>query len=336
MIISRTPFRISLFGGGTDYAPWIQRYGGAVLGLAINKYCYISLRHLPPFFEHNHRIVYSTVEMVKEVAEIRHPSVRGVFQEMGVDRGIELHHDGDLPARSGLGSSSSFTVGLLNGLHAMRGQMLSKRRLATQAIRIEQDVLKENVGCQDQIWAAYGGLNRIDFERDGTFGVLPMIISPGRRRELVSSMMLVFTGFSRIASEIAGEQIANIGAKEAQLTAMRRMVDVAESILLDEREPAFRLGDLLHEAWMLKRMLSSRIATPEIDAIYEAARAAGARGGKLMGAGGGGFMVLIVKPELKPRVREALRNLVHVKFDIDTQGSKIMIYEPDEDDEKVF
>jgi D-glycero-alpha-D-manno-heptose-7-phosphate kinase len=332
MIISRTPFRISLFGGGTDYAPWVARFGGAVLGLSIDKYCYISIRRLPPFFQYKHRIVYSTIESVTELSEIKHPAVRGVFQEFGVQTGLELHHDGDLPARSGLGSSSSFTVGLINALNAMRGRMISKRQLAAEAIRIEQQVLAENVGCQDQIWAAYGGLNRIDFRPDGTFGVLPMIISTERKRELVDSMMLVFSGLSRIASEIAKDQIDNIDKKEAQLTAMRKMVDMGEQILCNPREPIHRLGELLHEAWMLKRTLSSKIATTETDEIYETARAAGASGGKLMGAGGGGFMVLIVKPELKARVREALRNLVHVKFDIDTQGSKIMVYEPTDDD----
>ena len=336
MIISRTPFRISLFGGGTDYAPWVERFGGAVLGMAIDKYCYISLRRLPPFFEYKHRIVYSTVENVIEINDIKHPAVRGVFQEMGVAHGLELHHDGDLPARSGLGSSSSFTVGLISALNAMNGKMTSKRQLASEAIRIEQQVLKENVGCQDQIWAAYGGLNRIDFRRDGTFGVLPLVISPGRRRELLSSMLLVFTGFSRIASEIAKDQIDNLDKKEAQLTAMRRMVDMAESMLLNDREPAFRLGDLLHEAWMLKRTLSSKVTTPETDEIYEAARAAGARGGKLMGAGVGGFMVFIMKPQDRPKVREALRNLVQVKFDIDSQGSRILIYEPEEDADNGF
>jgi D-glycero-alpha-D-manno-heptose-7-phosphate kinase len=335
MIISRTPFRISLFGGGTDYAPWVARYGGAVLGMAIDKYCYISLRKLPPFFDYKHRIVYSTVESVKEIADIRHPAVRGVFQDFGVTTGLELHHDGDLPARSGLGSSSSFTVGLISALAAMQGRMVHKRQLASEAIRIEQQVLAENVGCQDQIWAAYGGLNRIDFKTDGSFGVLPMIIPPHRRRQLVDSMMLVFTGLSRIASEIAKDQIDNLDKKEAQLVAMRRMVDIGESILCDEREPIERLGDLLHEAWMLKRTLSSKVTTPETDAIYEAARAAGASGGKLMGAGGGGFMIFIVKPSLKDKVREALRNLVHVKFDIDNQGSKIMVYEPGDDDNQI-
>ena len=329
MIVSRTPFRVSLFGGGTDYPTWSRRYGGAVLGMAIDKYCQISLRRLPPFFEHRHRIVHSAIENVNAIEEIHHPAVRGILADFGLKEGVELHHEGDLPARTGLGSSSAFTVGVLKALHALNGQMISKRRLAEAAIRIEHQVLQENVGCQDQIWAAYGGLNRIDFTREGGFSVLPLVISPDRRRELTGNLLLVFTGISRIASEVAKDQIARQDQNEAQLTAMRRMVDVGEAILTSSRESIATLGDLLHESWMLKRTVLSRVSTERIDEIYETARAAGARGGKLLGAGGGGFMLFLVEPSRRKAVKDALRGLIQVKFDIDTHGSHIAVYEPD-------
>lgn len=328
MIISRTPFRVSLFGGGTDYPAWIREHGGAVLGTAIDKYCYISVRYLPPFFEHRHRIVYSKVELVREVREIQHPAVRGVLGELAIDAGLEIHHDADLPARSGLGSSSSFTVGLLNAVHAMRGRMVTKSELGREAIRIEQDVLKESVGCQDQIWAAYGGLNKIDFFPDGRFEVTPVILPPERRRELRQSMMLFFTGFSRYASDFAKDQLDNLKRRAAQLTAMRAMVDHAVDILRDERAPIRELGKLLDESWRLKRELADSVSTGEIDAIYEAGRAAGAVGGKLLGAGGGGFILFIVEPDQREAVRERLQHLIHVSFDFDTEGSKIVLYQP--------
>lgn len=329
MIISRTPFRISLFGGGTDYPAWFREHGGAVLGTAIDKYCYISVRYLPPFFEHRHRIVYSKVELAHHVAEIQHPAVRGVLSELGITEGLEIHHDADLPARSGLGSSSSFTVGLLHALHAIRGQMMTKRELSQTAIRIEQDVLNESVGCQDQIWATYGGLNRIEFRPDGNFDVSPVILCAERRAELKRSMMLFFTGFSRFASDFAKDQIGNIKKRPMQLGTMHQMVDRALEILRDERAPIRELGALLHDAWRLKRELADSVSNPQIDAIYEAGRAAGAIGGKLLGAGGGGFIVFLVEPGDRERVREVLKNLIHVSFDFDTEGSKIVLYQPD-------
>ena len=329
MIISRTPFRVSLFGGGTDYPAWFREHGGAVLGTAIDKYCYISVRYLPPFFEHRHRIVYSKVELVREVQDIQHPAVRGVLGELGIEDGLEIHHDADLPARSGLGSSSSFTVGLLNAAHAMRGRMVTKGELGREAIRIEQDVLKESVGCQDQIWAAYGGLNRIDFFPDGRFEVTPLVLPPERRAELRQSVMLFFTGFSRYASDFAKDQLDNLKNRATQLTTMRAMVEQAIEILRDERTPIRDLGKLLHEGWRLKRELAASVSTGEIDAIYEAGRAAGAVGGKLLGAGGGGFIVFIVEPDKRTVVRERLRRLIHVSVDFDTEGSKIVLYQPD-------
>ncbi len=329
MIISRTPFRVSLFGGGTDYPKWYERHGGAVLGFAIDKYCYISVRRLPPFFEHKHRIVYSVVENVKTIDDIKHPAVRGILSEHCPHEGIEIHHDGDLPARSGLGSSSSFTVGLTNALAAFAGKMTSKRELAREAIRIEHDVIQEKVGCQDQIWAAYGGLNRIDFLKTGEFDVQPAMIGRERRQELQDHLLLVFTGLSRLAPVMAEKQIDNIDTREKQLTTMFDMVGEAQSILQDEIRPIRDLGALLQQSWQLKRELADGVSTPLVDEIFDAAVGAGASGGKLLGAGGGGFMLFIVEPDKQARVRSALKDLVAVKIAIDNVGSKIVVYEPD-------
>lgn len=328
MIISRTPFRVSLFGGGSDYPKWYRKHGGAVFGFAINKYCYISVRPLPPFFEYRHRIVYSRVENVTEIDEIQHPAVRGVLMDQEIDIGLEIHHDGDLPARSGLGSSSSFTVGLLNALSALKGHMMVKRELAEQAIRIEQHVIAEHVGSQDQIWAAYGGLNRIDFLKSGDFDVRPAILTAARRKELLGSMLLFFTGLSRYASEIAKKQIENLDKRESQLRTMVGLVDEAIDVLQSDDRPIREIGELLHQSWRLKTELADNVTTPEIDEIYEAARDAGAVGGKLLGAGGGGFMLLFVEPDKQPAVTERLKNLVRVNFDVDEIGSKIVVYEP--------
>ncbi|MGO8866476.1 MAG: kinase [Alphaproteobacteria bacterium] len=328
MIISRTPFRISLFGGGTDYPAWFSQHGGAVIGTTIDKYCYISVRRLPPFFEYRHRIVYSKIELVHALAEIQHPAVRGVLSEMGVEQGLEIHHDADLPARSGLGSSSSFTVGLLNALYALRGHMVAKLELARQAIHVEQDVLKEAVGCQDQVWAAYGGFNRIDFLPGGSFQVTPVVLPPDRRAELHRSMMMFFTGFPRDASVIAREQIDNVGRSAGQLTAMRAMVDRALEILRDERSSIRELGALMKESWRLKRELAAAVSTPAIDEIHDAAIAAGALGGKLLGAGGGGFILFLVEPGKQARVRERLKHLIEVSFAFEQEGSKIALYQP--------
>lgn len=330
MIISRTPFRVSLFGGGTDLPKWYRRHGGSVIGGAIDKYCYISLRTLPPFFAHKHRIVYSNIEQVREIAEIKHPSVRACLGEMGIEAGLEIHHDGDLPARSGLGSSSSFTVGLLNALNAYRGRMASKQELAEEAIRIEQDVIGENVGSQDQMWAAFGGLNRIDFQPDGSIDVTPLIIERERRDALQNHFVLYFTGLSRFASDIEGEKIANLDKRDVQLHSLRAMVDEAASMLSNPKRDLSELGRLLHEGWLLKRELSASVSNRTIDELYEAALHAGALGGKLLGAGGGGFLLLFVPPERQAAVRERLKDLIAVAFRFDTGGSKIVVYEPND------
>ena len=329
MIITRTPFRVSLFGGGSDYPRWYREHGGAVLGFAINKYCYISLRQLPPFFPHKHRIVYSRIENVADIAEIQHPSVRHVLQEMKVDFGAEIHHDGDLPARSGLGSSSSFTVGLLNALYALDNRMVTKHHLAERAIDIEQNVICETVGSQDQIWAAYGGMNRIAFHPDDTFDVQPLIISAARRQELLGSFLLFFTGLSRIASDVAKRQIDNLPQRGSHIRRMTAMVGEAETILTNDSWDVAEIGTLLDESWRLKRELADGVTNPEIDEIYDAACAAGANGGKLLGAGGGGFLLFQAPPERHAKIREALHKLICVDVAPDTSGSKVVVYEPE-------
>ena len=329
MIITRTPFRISLFGGGTDFPKWYDDHGGAVIGTAINRYCYITLRRLPPFFEYKHRIVYSKIELAKNNADIIHPSVRAVFQDKNITEGMELHHNGDLPALSGLGSSSSFTVGLLNSYHALNGAMSSKMDLAKEAIRIEQHVIKENVGSQDQIWAAYGGFNRIDFNRDGSFNVRPIVMTSDKREQLRSSFVFCFTGLSRFSSDITKSTLDNMGSRSRHLFAMRSMVDEATNLLEKPQLSIQALGELLHESWSLKRELSDSVSNSEIDEIYQAAQDAGAIGGKILGAGGGGFMLFIVEPAKKKAVEKVLSKLVQVECDFDTAGSQVVVYEPD-------
>lgn len=327
MIITRTPFRISFFGGGTDYPAWFQEHGGVVLATTIDKYCYISCRELPPFFEHRYRIVYSKIENCVSIDEIEHPAVRAVLKYMACDSGLEIHHDGDLPARSGLGSSSSFTVGLLNALMALNGTHISHEELAKRAIHVEQDLIRENVGSQDQISAAFGGFNRIEFLRDGTFKVDPVILKKERLDEFQNHLMLFFTGFSRIASEVAKSKIENIKARASELQTMKQMTHEAID-LLQSKSPIQEIGKLLDENWKYKRKLSDKVSTSEIDHIYGAAISAGAIGGKLLGAGGGGFMVFFVNPEAQTNVREKLRHLIHVPFRFENSGSRVVLYQP--------
>jgi D-glycero-alpha-D-manno-heptose-7-phosphate kinase len=320
---------MSFFGGGTDYPAWFREHGGAVLATTIDKYCYISCRYLPPFFAHRSRIVYSRIENVTANRDIEHPAVRGVLELLSVEDGVEIHHDGDLPAKTGLGSSSAFTVGLLHAVKALLGVMPTKMELATQAIRVEQELLKESVGCQDQVLAAFGGLVRVDFAQDGEIRVSPVVVTADRAEEFQSHLLLYFTGFSRVASNIAEVQISRTPKLQSELSAMYNMVDQAQSILCSRRD-IVDLGRLLHESWMLKRSLTPRIATEAIDGIYDTARAAGAVGGKLMGAGGGGFMVLFVKPKDQARVRQSLGGLLEVPFRFERGGSQIMVYQPDQ------
>lgn len=332
MIITRTPYRISLFGGGTDYPTWYREHGGAVLGMTINKYCYITLRELPPFFAHKYRVAYSIVEEVNDIAKIAHPAIRAVLAEKPTDCGLEIHHDGDLPARSGLGSSSSFTAGLLNALYAFEGRLISKRALALETIRVEQDVMHEAVGSQDQVWAAYGGLNRINFETSGGFEVRSLVLPVSRRTELEDRLMLFFTGVSRFSTEIAKKKIDNLSRRTAQLNEMRAMVDRAEALLTDPDMSLDDFGKLLHQNWMLKRELADGVTTPEVEAIYDRAIAAGAHGGKLLGAGGGGFILFFVDPDARASVRKALEHLVYVPVKISYGGSEVILYQPENDD----
>lgn len=327
MIISRTPFRISFFGGGTDYPVWFQEHGGAVLSTSIDKYCYLTCRYLPPFFDYKSRIVYSKVEVVKAIDDIQHPAVRGVLKHMNIDEGVEIHHDGDLPARTGLGSSSAFTVGLLHSLLALRGKMPTKMDLAREAIRVEQDILKEHVGCQDQVIAAHGGLCRLDFLPNRDIRVSPVIMNRERLDYFQSHLMLFFTGFSRSASEIAKEQIKRTKEKKSELQALYQMVNEGISLLASQGS-LDEFGQLLHESWTIKRRLTSKISTPFIDQIYDAARKAGAVGGKLLGAGGGGFLLLFAKPEFHASIKQALDKFLKIPFAFENAGSQIVLYQP--------
>lgn len=333
MIISRTPFRISFFGGGTDYPAWYKDNHGAVFATTINKYCYISCRYLPPFFEHKSRIIYSRMEQVKKTSEIQHPAVRACLTLMKVKEGVEIHHDGDLPARTGLGSSSSFTVGLINSLSGLRGNIVSKMELAEKAIHVEQDMLKENVGSQDQISASHGGLNLIEFSGDHRFKIHPVTIGQERLNLLQDHLLLFFTGLSRYASEIAGEQIKRIPHNKSELNEMFNMVHHAVDIV-NSNADINKFGKLLNESWQIKRRLSRLITTPEIDEMYSSAMRAGAIGGKLLGAGGGGFILFFAPPEKHDNIKRKLKNLLHVPFKFENFGSQIIFYDPTSSSER--
>jgi len=328
MIISKTPFRISFFGGGTDYPVWIREYGGAVLGTTIDKYAYITCRYLPPFFNHKYRIVYSKMENVKSIDYIDHPSVRECIRFSGIQSGLEVHHDSDLPARSGLGSSSTFTVGMLNCLNALKREYTTKERLAKDAIIVEQEKIGESVGCQDQIHAAYGGLNHIEFFQDGSFKVNPVIIAHETFQALQDHCLLFFTGISRFASEVASEQINKIPEKKKELNIMQEIVINALKILEGQNVNIEDFGKLLLESWKLKRSLTTKISNDSINEIYEVAIKAGASGGKLLGAGGGGFILFIAKPELHETIKQKLRHLLYVPFQFENTGSSIIFHQP--------
>jgi D-glycero-alpha-D-manno-heptose-7-phosphate kinase len=329
MIISRTPFRISFFGGGTDYPEWYSEHGSAVLSTTIDKYCYLTVRELPPFFNHKFRVVYSIVENVQEIGEIQHPAVRGVLEWLKVGKGLEIHHDGDLPARSGLGSSSAFTVGLINAVHALDGRYVSKEALASEAIHVEQCVLHERVGLQDQISTAFGGFNQITVAQNGTYTVSPMVLPRERLEALQDHLLLVFTGISRIAAEVAETVVDNMKQKAGELHTIRQMVDQAIGILSSPSTDLVEFGALLKQAWTLKRALSDSVSNSTVDNLLETALRAGAVGGKLLGAGGGGFMLLFVPPEHRARVQEALHALISVPFRFEMSGSRIVLYQPD-------
>jgi D-glycero-alpha-D-manno-heptose-7-phosphate kinase len=330
MIISRTPFRISFFGGGTDYPGWYRKHGGSVLSASIDKYCYLTCRYLPPFFEHRIRVAYSKIELCQTIDEIVHPAVRESLRFLKVTRGVEIHHDGDLPARSGMGSSSSFTVGLLHALHALHGRMVSKHQLATEGIHVEQELLKESVGSQDQVCAAYGGLNHIRFFQTGEITVHPVLIGPERRSELDSHLMLFYTGMMRSASEIADSFVHDLESRRRQLRIMQDLVDEAIDVLNGTGDIA-EFGSLLHESWMAKRTLSDKISNSAIDEMYATARRAGALGGKLLGAGGGGFLLVFAPPELHENIKAELHGLIHVPFRFEPHGSQIVFFDQETD-----
>jgi D-glycero-alpha-D-manno-heptose-7-phosphate kinase len=330
MIITSTPLRISFFGGGTDYPIWYRENGGSVLATTIDKSCFITCRHLPPFFECHSRISYSKIENVGRNAEIEHPSVRGCLQFLGIEDGVEIHHVADLPARSGLGASSAFTVGLLLGLYALGEQTRNKQTLTSQAIHIEQDLLHEAVGSQDQTCAAYGGFNRIDFLTDGSIDVNRLLAPKSRLAELEGHLALYFTGFARTASGVAQEQLKVTPQRKAELNTMLQLVDEAEAIVTSSNRSLDEFGRLLHENWKIKRTLTQKITNSGIDEIYEAGLSAGALGGKLLGAGGGGFMLFYVPPERREALRAKLKKLLCVPFSFSNKGSHVVVYEPEE------
>lgn len=325
MIITRTPFRISFFGGGTDFPAWYRDNGGVVLSTTIDKYCYINCRLLPPFFSHKHRIVYSRSEQVNDIDEIQHPAVRETFRFMNVKEGLELHHDGDLPARSGIGSSSAFTVGLLHALYGLRGKLVSKKRLALESIHIEQEMIGENVGSQDQVAVAFGGVNKIIFKGNHDIEVVPITLGAGRLNDLQDRLLLFFTGLTRYATDIEEEKIRNIDDKKTQMDGLSKMVDSAIDILNSDGD-LDDFGRMLHESWLIKKSLSAQVSTSQIDTIYDTAIKNGALGGKLLGAGGGGFILFYVKPEQKEALKQKLAHLLQVPFRFDTLGSQIIYY----------
>ncbi len=331
MVISRTPFRISFFGGGTDYPAWYRKNGGTVLATTINKYCYLNARYLPPFFGYKYRIAYnSKIENCKTINQILHPSVREVIRFLKIHRGLEIHYDADLPGRSGLGSSSAFTVGLLHALYALRGHISSKRILAKESIYLEQKVLKETVGSQDQVLASYGGFNLITFHKDGEITIKPMTISSQRTQELQNHLMLFYTGIMRTASDIAKSYVDNIKSRQKQLDRMHELVSDAFEVLTSKKDIK-DFGKLLNESWQHKRALSSTVSNPKIDGLYDRAISTGALGGKLIGAGGGGFILLFVPPQYQAKVREEFKKLIYVPFQFEYGGSQIIFYDTQDD-----
>lgn len=330
MVISRTPFRISFFGGGTDYPDWYKKNGGVVLATSIDKYCYLTVRYLPPFFENKYRLVYTIVERCKKIDEIKHPAAREVIKFLKIKEGLEIHHDGDLPARSGLGSSSAFTVGLLHALYALKGYMPNKQKLAKESIYLEQEVLKETVGSQDQLLTAYGGFNHVTFEKNGEMIVKPVTISTNKLDELQNHLMLFYTGIVRTASDVAKTYVKDIDKQKKQLDSMRRMADEAVTVLSNNKS-INHFGELLNEAWETKRKLSTAVSNSFVDKLYDRALACGATGGKLTGAGGGGFLLLFVPPSNQARIKREFSKLIHVPFRFEHLGSQIIFLDRQED-----
>ncbi len=328
MVISKTPFRMSFFGGGTDMEEFFREHGGAIISTTFDKYCYVNVRHLPPFFDYSTELAYSKMERVNEISKIEHPAIRNAMDMLDMQE-IRLTYEADLPARSGLGTSSSFAVGMLNAFYALKGKYADKKKLADDAIYLERVLCKEAGGWQDQIAAAYGGLNKIRFSGNG-YEVDPIIISPERKKELNGNLLMFFTGFTRFSSEV---QKANSGGnkeeKERQLLEMLGLVDEAEKALTDKNVSLNEFGRLLDYTWKLKRNTGSAVTTDHIDEIYKKGIDAGALGGKLLGAGGGGFFIFYVEKDKQDKVKEALSNLMYIPFEFEDGGTRIIHYTPE-------
>ena len=326
MIITKTPFRMSFFGGGTDMPEFFNEHGGAVISTTFDKYCYVNVRHMPPFHPYISELVHNRFERVNDIGEIEHPLIRECMRLHDIHE-IRLTYEGDLPARTGLGTSSTFAVGMLNAFCALKGKMMSKRQLAPEAIKVERDILKEHGGWQDQVAAAYGGLNRIDF-KDNDFSVHPIVIAPERKKELDSNLLLFYTGIQRFSSEIQADTFAKPVDKTQQLLDMLALVDEAERILTDKNASLDEFGKLLDITWKLKRGTGSKISNGSIDELYATAIKAGALGGKLLGAGGGGFLLFYCEKEKQERLIKALDKLMIVPFCFENDGAQVLYYSP--------
>ena len=331
MIITQTPFRMSFFGGGTDMESFFKKHGGAVLSTTFDKYCYVNVRHLPRFFDYSTELTYSKIERVKNIQDIEHPAIRNAMKMLDMHE-MRLTYEADLPARSGLGTSSSFAVGMLNAFYALKGKYADKKKLSDEAIYLERKLCQEAGGWQDQIAASFGGFNRINFNTDGTYDVLPVIISPERKKTLNDNLLMFFTGFTRFSSDV---QKANASIKERQdvkekrLLEMLSLVDKAEHILTDKNADLDDFGRMLDYTWKLKRQTGSAVSTNSIDALYDKGIQAGARGGKLLGAGGGGFLVFYVQPEYQKAVKEAMDDLLYIPFRFEDGGTRVIHYTPE-------
>lgn len=327
MIITKTPFRMSFFGGGTDIEEYFKENKGAVLSTTFDKYCYVIARHLPRFFDYSSELVYSKIERVTDLGNIEHPLIRNAIKMLDMYE-VRLSYEADLPARSGLGTSSSFAVGMLNAFHVLKKEATSKEMLAKEAIYLERVLCNEAGGWQDQIAAAYGGLNRIDFSADG-FHVKPVIMSQTRKESLQNNLLIFFTGFTRLSAEIQNANKVASGDKNRQLKEMYGLVDEAEKILTDEKRSLDAFGKLLDYTWKLKKQTGSKVSTSDIDSLYEMGIKAGALGGKLLGAGGGGFLVFYVEPEYQESVKDALSKLMYIPFRFENEGTQLLHYTPE-------
>lgn len=328
MIITKTPFRMSFFGGGTDMEEFFRQYGGAVLSTTFDKYCYVNVRHLPRFFDYTTELSYSKTERVTDIEDIEHPAIRNAMKMLNMHE-IRLTYEADLPARSGLGTSSSFAVGMLNAFYALKGKYVDKKRLADEAIYLERVLCAEAGGWQDQIAASFGGFNRINFSADG-YEVMPVIISPERKSRLNDNLLMFFTGFTRFSSDVQKANKQGYHDKTAELKEMLSLVDDAERVLTDKTADLDDFGRLLDHTWKLKRQTGAAISTDSIDALYSKGIAAGALGGKLLGAGGGGFLVFYVQPEYRESVMKAMSDLLYIPFRFEDGGTRVIHYSPEE------